>query len=142
MHDVEVCKMETYTNKTLEELRVDLVWFLPEESLYVLVRYLIGKFYKLRDMEESLGEVLTLRMQDRKAVTAAIKKIQDIQKRTDMRGWHKVGTMKPKFMYNRQYNTLSSPHRFHHRTLVDVASTARKHALISLPPLDFQPTES
>ena len=62
----------------------------------MLVRYLIGQFYKLRDKEESLGEVLTLRMQDRKAVTAAIKKIQDIQKRTDMRGWHKVGTMKPK----------------------------------------------
>ena len=83
-HDVEVCKMETYTNKTLEELRVDLVWFLPEEILDVLVRDLMGQFTKLREKEESLGEVLTLRMQDKKEVIAAIKKIRDIHKRTDM----------------------------------------------------------
>ena len=31
--------------------------------------------------------------------------------------------------------SCSCPHRFHHRTLVVVALTARKHALISLPPL-------
>ena len=29
-HEVEVCEMETKTNKSLEELRVDLVRFLPE----------------------------------------------------------------------------------------------------------------
>ena len=64
--------------------------------MYVLVRYLIGQVYKLRDKEESLGEVLTLRMQDKKIVTAAIEKIRDIQKRTDMKGWHKDGTTKLK----------------------------------------------
>ena len=33
---------------------------------------LCGHFDKLREKEESLGEVLTLRMQDKKEVTAAI----------------------------------------------------------------------
>ena len=41
----------------------------------VLVRELMWKFDKLREKEESLGEVLTLRMQDKKEVTAAIEKI-------------------------------------------------------------------
>ena len=36
-HDVEVRKMETKTDKSLEELRVDLVRFLPEGSLDVIV---------------------------------------------------------------------------------------------------------
>ena len=31
-HEVEVRKMETKTNKAIEELRVDLVQLLPEES--------------------------------------------------------------------------------------------------------------
>ena len=62
----------------------------------VLVRDLMGQFAKLREKEECLGEVLTLRMQDKKEVTAAIEKIRDIQKRTDMRGWHKDGTTKLK----------------------------------------------
>ena len=43
-----------------------------------------------------MGEVLTLRVQDNRGVTAVIKKIQDIQKRTGMRGWHKDGTTKLK----------------------------------------------
>ena len=59
----------------MEELRVHLVWFLPKESSDVLVRHLMGQFAKLREKEESLGEVLTLRMQDKKEVTAAIEKI-------------------------------------------------------------------
>ena len=54
----------------------------------MLVRELMGNFTKLRDKEESLGGVLALRMQDKKEVTAAIEKIRDIQKRTDMQGWH------------------------------------------------------
>ena len=29
-----------------------------------------------------------MKMQDKKEVTAAIEKIRDIQKRTDMQGWH------------------------------------------------------
>ena len=41
-------------------------------------------FSKLRDKEESLGGVLKLRIQENKEVTAAIKNIRDIQKRTDM----------------------------------------------------------
>ena len=48
----------------------------------------MGQFYKLREKEESLGEVLTLRMQDKKEDTAGINKIQDIQKNIDMQGWH------------------------------------------------------
>ena len=36
-HEVEVRDMETKTNKALEELRVDIVRFLPEESLDVLL---------------------------------------------------------------------------------------------------------
>ena len=36
-HDVEVRDMETKKNRALEELRVDLVWLLPEESLDVRV---------------------------------------------------------------------------------------------------------
>ena len=62
-HEVEVRKMETKTNKALEELMVDLVRFLPEERPNVLIRDLMGQFSKLRENEESLGEVLTLRMQ-------------------------------------------------------------------------------
>ena len=46
--------METKTNKDLEELRVDIVRFLPEESLDVLVQYLMGQFEKLREKEKSL----------------------------------------------------------------------------------------
>ena len=40
--------METKTNKALEELRDDLVRFLPEEILDVLVRDIMGDFSKLR----------------------------------------------------------------------------------------------
>ena len=54
----------------------------------MLVRDLMGQFAKLREKEESLGEVLTLRIQEKKEVTAAIEKIQDIQKSSDMQGWH------------------------------------------------------
>ena len=74
-HEVEVREMETKTNKALEEMRVDIVRFLPEESSDVLVWDLMGKFDKLRKKEEVLGEVLTLRIQNKKEVTAAIKKI-------------------------------------------------------------------
>ena len=95
-HEVEVRDMDTKTNNALEDLRVDLVRFLPEESLDVLVRYLMGQFSKLREKEESLGEVLTSRMQDKKEVTAAIEKIRETQKRTDMQGWNKDGTTKLK----------------------------------------------
>ena len=56
----------------------------------------MGQFAKLRDNEESLVEVLTLKMHYKKEVTAAIEKIQDIQKRTDMQEWHKDGTTKLK----------------------------------------------
>ena len=45
-------------------------------------------------------------------------------------------------MYNSQSNTLTIPHKFHNWTLVGVASTARMHTLISLPPLDFRPLEA
>ena len=38
--------------------------------------------------------------------------------------------------------SCSSPHIFHHWTIFVVASTARKHALISLPPLYFRPLEA
>ena len=48
-HEVEVREMETKMNKALEELSVDLVRFLPEESSDVLVRDLMGEFDKLRD---------------------------------------------------------------------------------------------
>ena len=61
-HEVEVREMETQTNKALEELRFDLVHLITEENLDVLVWDLMGKFEKLREKEESLGEVLTLRM--------------------------------------------------------------------------------
>ena len=64
--------------------------------MYVLVHDLMGKFSKLREKEESLGEFLTLRMQEKKEVTAEIKKIQDTQKRTEMKGWHKDGKTKLK----------------------------------------------
>ena len=77
-------------------MRVDLIRLLFGEGLGVLVRDLMGKFAKLREKEDSIGEVKTLRMQDKKEVTAAIEKIRDIQKRTDMRGWHKDGTTKLK----------------------------------------------
>ena len=56
----------------------------------------MGKFAKLREKEENLGEVLTLRMQYKKEVTVAIEKIQDIQKRTDMQGRNNDGTTKLK----------------------------------------------
>ena len=95
-HEVEVCDMETKTNKALEELRVDIIWFLPEEILDVIVRHLIDQFAKLGEKEDSLGEVLTLRMQDKKEVPAAIEKIRGIQKKTDMQGWNKYGTTKLK----------------------------------------------
>ena len=88
--------METQMNNTLEDLNVDLVRFLPEESSYVIVRYLMGQFSKLREKGKTLGEVLVLRMQDKKEVTAAIKNIQEIQERTDMHGWHTDGTTKLK----------------------------------------------
>ena len=65
-HDVEVREIETKTNKALDELRVDLVRFLPEESLDALVRELMGQFDKLNQKKEILGEVLTLRIQDKK----------------------------------------------------------------------------
>ena len=67
--------METKTNKDLVELQVDLVWFFPEESSDVIVQELMGKFDKLREKEESIGEALTLRMQDKKEVIAVIEKI-------------------------------------------------------------------
>ena len=95
-HEVEVREMETKTNKALEELRVDILRLLPEEILYVLVRELMGMFDKLRDKEDSLGEVLKFMIQDKKEVTAVIEKIRDTQKRTDMQGWHKDGTTKIK----------------------------------------------
>ena len=62
----------------------------------LIVQDLMEDFSKLRDKEESLGEVLPMMMQDKKEVTAAIEKIRDTQKRTDMRGWHKDGTTKLK----------------------------------------------
>ena len=68
--------METKTNKALEEPRVDLVQFLPEKILHVLVRDLMGHFSKLREKGDILGEVLTLRIQDKKGVTAVIEKIR------------------------------------------------------------------
>ena len=88
--------METKTNRALEELRVDLVWFLPEEIVDVLVRDFMGQFSKPRYKEESLGEVLTLRMHDKKEVTAELEKVRDILKRNGMQGYHKDGTTKPK----------------------------------------------
>ena len=48
-HEVEVREMETKMNKALEELSVDIVRFLPEESSDVLVRDLMGEFDKLRE---------------------------------------------------------------------------------------------
>ena len=48
----------------------------------------MGQFDKLREKEESLEEVLILRMQDKKEVKAVIKNIRDIQKRTKMQGFH------------------------------------------------------
>ena len=65
-HEVEVRDMDTKTNNALEDLRVDLVRFLPEESLDALVRELMGQFDKLNQKKEILGEVLTLRIQDKK----------------------------------------------------------------------------
>ena len=60
----------------------------------MLVLDLMGKFSKQREKEESLGEVPPTMTQDKKEVTSAIEKIHDIQKRTDMRGWHKYGKTK------------------------------------------------
>ena len=87
-HEVEVCEMETKTNKALEELRVYLVRLLPEENLDVLVWDLMVQFAKLREKEDILGEVLTSRMQDKKEVTAAIEKIRYTHKRTNTQGCH------------------------------------------------------
>ena len=67
--------MDTNMNKVMEDLRADLVRFLPEEILDVIVRDFVGMFAKLREKDDSLGEVLTLRMQDKKEVAAAIEKI-------------------------------------------------------------------
>ena len=47
-YKVEVRKMETKTNKALKDLRVDLVRFLCEGSLDVLIRDLMGHFSRLR----------------------------------------------------------------------------------------------
>ena len=41
--------METKTDKSLEELMVDLVWLLPGGNLDVLVWYIMGQFDKLRE---------------------------------------------------------------------------------------------
>ena len=41
----------------------------------MLVRDLMGKFAKLREKDERLGEVLTLRIHEKKEVTAVIEKI-------------------------------------------------------------------
>ena len=83
-------------NKALEDLRVDLVRLFSKEGSDVLIHDLMGQFAKLREKEESLGVVLILRTQDKKEVTAAIKKIRDTQKRTDMQGWHNNVTTKLK----------------------------------------------
>ena len=87
-HEMKVSKMETKMNKALEELRVDLVRFLPEESLDMLVQDLMGQFTKIKEKDHTLGEVLTLRIQDKKKIAAAIEKIRDIQKRINMQGLH------------------------------------------------------
>ena len=42
-HEVEVRNMETKTNKDLEELRVDLLRFHPEEISDVFVRETMGQ---------------------------------------------------------------------------------------------------
>ena len=76
--------MDTNMNKVMEDLRADLVRFLPEEILDVIVRDFVGMFAKLREKDDSLGEVLTLRMQDKKEVAAAIEKIRDNQNRTNV----------------------------------------------------------
>ena len=44
----------------------------------MLVRDLMGKFYKLRYKEESIGELLVLKMQYKKEVTAVIENIRYI----------------------------------------------------------------
>ena len=44
----------------------------------MLVRDLMGQFSKLREKEESLGEVLKLRIHDKKEFTSTIEKIRDI----------------------------------------------------------------
>ena len=46
-YKAEVRKMETKTNKALEDLRVDLVRFLCEVNLDVLIQDLMGDFPKL-----------------------------------------------------------------------------------------------
>ena len=74
-HEVDVLDMETKMNKTLEDMRVDIVRFLPEESSDVLVWDIMEHFVKLREKGESLGEVLKLIMQDKKGVISAKEKI-------------------------------------------------------------------
>ena len=46
--EAEVRNMKINTNKSLEELSVDLVRFHLKENLYVLLRDLMGQFSKLR----------------------------------------------------------------------------------------------
>ena len=46
---MEIHKMETKTDKSLEELRVDLVRFLPGGNSDFLVWYIMGQFAKLRE---------------------------------------------------------------------------------------------
>ena len=61
--EAEVRKTKTKTNKDLEELRIALVWFLNEEISDVIIQDLMVKFSKIREKEERLGEVLTLKRQ-------------------------------------------------------------------------------
>ena len=46
-HEAEVSNIETNINKALKELRIDLVWFLPDEISDVLIQDLMGKLDKL-----------------------------------------------------------------------------------------------
>ena len=50
----------------------------------VIVWNVIVQFAKLREKDDSLGEVLTLRTQDKKEVAVAIEKIRDNQNRTNV----------------------------------------------------------
>ena len=50
-HEVEVREMETNKHKALEELRVDLVQLLPEESSDVIILDLMVNISKLREKE-------------------------------------------------------------------------------------------
>ena len=46
---MEIHKMETKTDKALEELMIDLVRFLPGGNSDLLVWYIMGQFAKLRE---------------------------------------------------------------------------------------------